>query len=310
MDLPGFARRRDDLVWTQRGRTLKADTPDVMITAQSAWYSARWTVTGVSHLLLPEEATLYISRSGAAHGYWRNAPPGMAGYFGYSDVPALMPILIGRNTRDAIKQHDSPSWATEQQDLRDTRESVALHIRGRSVETTTKIDNNDSGAIDDLLAIHHALIADHERLLDDWKSAADQLSGTVETRWPPLITVPRPHGSTTIALRWSPSTAMGSEAWLELTADARGAKLWSLELEPRATPNSIEIGERQFLVMGDIPIAKDALDRIVTRADLLSINVRRYVIVRIARSTPDVALLDSLLDLIGELCGAKSEPYR
>ena len=70
------------------------------------------------------------------------------------------------------------------------------------------------------------------------------------------------------------------------------------------------IAERPFLVMGDVPIAMDVLQRIVVRAEIMSIVIRRHVIVRSARSTPDVAVLDALLELIGELCGAKSEPYR
>ena len=309
MELPSFAQHPSDLMWTRRGRILKADTRDVMITAQSAWYSpARWTVSAVSHLLLPDEVTLYVSRGGGAHGYWRNAPPGIAGYFGYADAPALMPLLLGERARRAVKHHDTPPWSDPP--MEDTRGPVALHIHARNIETTTVTADNDRAVVDDLLAIHSALADDHAALIDAWKDAADQLHGTVANTWPPMLTVPRAHGSTTISLHGPSTPATGSEASIELVADARGAKLWSLEREPRSSPNSFAIADRDFLVMGDIPIAMDVLQRLVARAEIMSIIVRRHVIVRIARNTPDVGVLDAMLDLIGELCRAKSEPYR
>ncbi|HEY5946287.1 MAG TPA: hypothetical protein VIV40_12380 [Kofleriaceae bacterium] len=308
MELPSFALHRSDLMWTRRGRTLVAHAPDVTFTAQSAWYSSRWIIVGVSALMLPLDDSLYVSRAGGAHGYWRNAPPGLAGYFGYCDASALMPLLVGERTRTALKQHDTPPWSDPP--VEDTRQPVALHIHARSIETTTVTADNDRAVVDDQQAIHTALADDHAAMLDAWNDAADQLRGTIATAWPPLLTVPRAHGSTTIALEWPASPAAGCEASIELSADARGAKLWSLEREPRSTPNSIAIADREFLVMGDIPIAMDALQRIVARADILSIIVRRNVTIRIGRSTPDVGMLDALLELIGELCGAKSEPYR
>ena len=311
MELPGFARRREDLAWTRRGRILKADTPDVMITATAGWVSGRWTVVAVSQLLLPAEVTLYVSRSGGAHGYWRNAPPGMADYFGYCDAPALMPILIGPSTRAAIKLHDSPSWARgEHGELDDTREPVALHIRDRSVETTTKVDEADSGVIGDLLAIHRALVEDSERVLDDWRTAADRLQGSVVTAWPPVLSVPRGFGATTISLHGS-ATAYGlGVPTIELTADARGARLWLIEREPTPTRASILLADRPFLAIGEVPIAHDKLSRLVARTDILSITVRRHATIRIASHEPDVAKFDALLDLLGEICAAPAEPYR
>jgi hypothetical protein len=308
MELPSFAQHRSDLMWTRRGRLLVAHTADVTFSAQTAWYTRRWTIVGASTLALPVDDTVYVSRAGGAHGYWRNAPPGLGGYFGYCDAPALMPLLVGERTRRAVKHHDQPPWSDPP--VEDTRQPVALHIRARTIETTTATAENDRAVLDDLLAIHQALADDHAALLDAWKDAADQLRGTVATSWPPLLTVPRAHGSTTIELHWPASTASGSEASIELVADARGAKLWSLEREPRSTPNSIAIADRPFLVMGEIPIAMDVLQRIVARAEIMSIIVRRNVVVRIARSVPDVGVLDAVLELIGELCGAKSEPYR
>jgi hypothetical protein len=309
MELPSFALHRSDLAWTRRGRTLVAQTPDVTFTAQPAWYSSsRWTVVGVSSLALPVDDTLYICRAGGAYGYWRNAAPGLAGYFGYCDAPALMPLLVGERTRQAIKHHDTPPGPDPP--LEDTRYSVALHIKQRSVETTTVTAAADRAVLEDQLAIHQAMADDHAALLDAWKDAADQLHGSVATTWPPVLTVPRAHGSTTIALNWPLTTASGSEASIELTADARGAKLWSLEREPRKTPNSIAIADREFLVMGDIPVGMEILNKLVARAEIMSISVRRHVVVRIGRSTPDAGVLDALLELIGDLCGAKSEPYR
>lgn len=307
MELPGFARRRSDLVWTRRGRLLLSHTPDVTISAKSAWYwRRRWTVTGVSSLALPVDVTLFIAKSGGAHGYWRNAPPGIAGYFGYSDTPALMPILVRSRTRSALATHDSPSWSGPS--TPDTREPVELHVHERSIETETTTDDSDESVLDDQLAIHQALAADHADVLASWHSAAEELRGIVAQRWPPILTVPRAFGATTIALRWS--SGMQGAATIELTADARGAKLWLIEREASRTPASISLAGRPFLAVGEMPIALDKLARVAARAEILSIIVRRHVTVRIAQHEPDAEKLEAVLELIGSLCGSSSEPYR
>lgn len=304
MDLPAFA----DDSWTRHGRELQVKTAEVTFIARSHWYTpGRWTVTGTSPLALPAAITIYVARSGPAYGYWRNAPPGLSKYFGYCDAPALMSILVGPKTRRAISAHDG---RRSQLETDEPRETVELHVHGGNVETTTTVDSDNRHVIEDQLAIHRGLAEDHADLLASWQAAADRLGGSLATRWPPVLDVPRSHGATTIALRWSSSTAPGSEAAIELVADARGAKLWSLELEPRATPNSIRLGGREFLVMGDIPLPRDQLAKLIARADILSIIVRRHVTVTIARSTPDVDMLEALLDLIGALVNAPSEPYR
>jgi hypothetical protein len=311
MDAPAFARRRTDLVWTsraRRGRTLLARTPDVTITAQAAWYArSRWTVTSVSSLALPIDTALFVSKSGGAHGYWRNTAPGLSGYFGYCDLPALMPLLVGPRTRAALLAHDSPSWSSAPPSY-DTRAAVELHIRDRTVETRTRTYDVDSTVLDDQIAIHHALAADQEALLASWRKAADELHGMVSDPWPPLLTIPRAFGATMIGLRW-PSAGLGN-ATIDFSADARGAKLWLIEREPQPTPKCLVLADRPFLAVGEPTIALDKLARIVARTELLSINVRRHVTVRIAQYTPDPALLDAILELIGEICGAGADPYR
>ncbi len=54
----------------------------------------------------------------------------------------------------------------------------------------------------------------------------------------------------------------------------------------------------------------DQLARAVERADIMSIIVRRYVTVRIGLSSPDPGALEAVLELLGHICGANSEPYR
>jgi hypothetical protein len=302
IELPAFAKDRTELVWTQNGRTLNTHTTEVTFSAIAHWYAfGRWSLSATSPLALPEHVTAYVSRGGGGHhGYWRNAPIGLAGYFGYCDVPALMPIVIGPATRAALLAHDAG----------DTRTPVALHIHDGTIETTSKAAPDDRRALDDLIAIHHALATDHEDVLDSWKRAADALCGTLSTAWPPLLTVPRRFGSTTIALRWPPSTQAGSAPAIELAVDARGAKLWSIEREARPTPNARDIAGRPFLVMGHIPVAAEHLARVVARAEIMSIIVRRYVTVRIATHTPDPDVLEYVLELLGAICGAPTDPYR
>jgi hypothetical protein len=277
---------------------IEVRTPGAMFTARSPWYAHDWSVTGISALTVPFGVTVYVARAGVAHGYWRNASPGMRKYFGYCDAPALMPIIVGRRTRRAIVDHDN------------AHETVALHIRGDEIETTTKVDRNDASAIEDQLAIHRALAADHRDVVDAWRAAAEALGGRVVTSWPPVLTVPRAFGATTLVLRWSRSMQAAAWVGIEATADARGARLWSLEREIKASPNSVSIAGHPFLVMGEPPLSLEQMTRWLERIEIVSIDVRRNVTVGITGHMPDPVVLDALLELLGTLCNPASEPYR
>jgi hypothetical protein len=297
---PAFTTVSDGIAWTRKGRTLHARAQEVTFTAKRSWLTGRWIVTGVSPLALPTRVTLYISRTGRAHGYWRNAPAA-SGYFGFCDPPALMPVLVGPKTLEAIASHDKLN----------NEEDVALHICDGTVETMTKVDDDNDRVVAEQLAIHRALGADHEALLDTWLKAAEQLRGTVATAWPPTITIPREFGSTTIALRWPASTQAGEQATIEFTVDARGAKLWSLEREAHPSPSSRIIANRHFLVMGEVPSAiADQLARLIARTLVVSIHVRRHVVVRIVANAPDVDVIEDVLELLAGVCGGAPEPYR
>jgi hypothetical protein len=284
---------------------LQITTPDAIFTARSPWYSHDWIVTGISSLTLPVGVTLYVARAGGAHGYWRNAPPGLRDYFGYCDAPGLMPVIVGPRTRRAIVDHDR---AGTEHDIRN--ETVELHIRGDEIETTTKVDRGNRTVIESQLEIHRALAADQAAVLDAWRTTAEALGGRVVTSWPPVLSVPRPFGATTIALRWSPSTHVASPAVIEASADARGAKLWSLEREVKASPNSRSLSGHPYLVQGELPLSADQLEHVVRRVEIVSIDVRRNVTATIAGHEPDPASLEALLDLLGTLCSPPSEPYR
>src|SRR5690606_29946461 len=99
-------------------------------------------------------------------------------------------------------------------------------------------------------------------------------------------------GPITIALGWSTSERRAAPAWIELGADARRSPVWTMERQPGPIPNGTVLGQHVFLVTGDVPIDVATLDQVVARADILSIVVRRNVVVRIARSTPDAAILE------------------
>ena len=305
MEPPAFASDRDGLVWKHRRRVVEAKTGEVTFTARKKWYLlGRWELVATSTLPLPVDATIYISKTGGAHGYWRNSTVISDEYFSHCDAPALVPLLIGPKTRAAIKHHDEGRG-----ERLAARDPIAVHVRARNVETKTIVDGDDVNVVDEMLAIHKAIADDHTDVVDEWHAAADKLRGMVSTSWPPLLAVPRAFGSTLIALRWPASAHSSSSATIELSVDARKAKLWSME-QVVSAPNAKLIAKRPFLVMGDIPISVETLAGIVARAEILSINVRRHAIVRIAKHKPDPEILDDLLYLLGELCGDAAVPYR
>lgn len=299
MELPAFAKRRPEM-WSRHGRTLVGALDEVMFSAESPWLGGRWVLSATSALVLPEAVTAYVSKTGSAHGYFANAPIGLAGYFSFGDPPALMPVVVGARTRRAVVEHDRI----------ETRQPIVLHVHDRKIETVARVDADDTGALDAQLAIHEAVADDQEAVLAAWKQVGEELSGTLTSAWPPHLHVPRGYGGVEIALRWSPSTHASAQAVIEFLADARKAPLWSVEREPRPTPATIELAHRPFLVMGTIPMAMERLARVIELADVLSINVRRNITVRIAGVSPNAAIFDAVLEVIGELCGPPPEPYR
>ena len=215
----------------------------------------------------------------------------MGKLFAYADVPALMPLLVGRHARAALAP------------------SIALHIRGGNIETITHARVDDR-VIADHLALHRALAKDHEALLASWRAAAGELGGRVESAWPPVLAIPRMHGPATITLRWSDSPAIGSEAAIELGAHAHGAPLWSLRREAVDAPNCITIADQSYLVLGPFPIPLAELVALVARTGVTQIGVRRHATIRIGRTAPEPEVLAPLLGLLDAMCAATTDPYR
>src|SRR5687768_3779664 len=162
MEPPAFASDRDGLVWKHRRRVVEATAGEVTFTARRKWYLlGRWELVATSTLPLPVDTTIYISRTGGAHGYWRNSTIISDEYFSHCDAPALVPLLIGPKTRAAIKHHDEGHG-----DRLAARDPLALHVRARDVETKTIVDSDDREVVDDMLAIHKAIADDHTDVVD------------------------------------------------------------------------------------------------------------------------------------------------
>jgi hypothetical protein len=290
----------------------EANSGNVAFLAESHWYTSRWTVRGTSALILPLDIILYIAHGGAAHGYWSNVTVDIPNfldetYFAYCSLPALLPCLIGEQTVRAIAHHDD-ARATEYS-AGDEHQRVALHVRTRTIETTTLVREDSERVIADQLGIHRALAADQTATVDAWRTAADQLGGVLARTWPPVITVPRSLGPVTVALRWSTSERRGAAAWIELSADARHAPVWTMERQSGPIPNGTTIGGEDFLVTGKPPLDLSSLRTLVSRAKLFSIDVRRNISVHVARHVPDAGSIAQVIDVIGSLCGPGA-PYR
>lgn len=308
MTTPAFITR-GDLTWTRHGRGYEARRGDVTLTAETRWYSSAWTVRATSALALPIDVTLFVGRRHGSHGYWSNVHVDLRTrwskhYFAYCSVSPLASMLLGEATLRAIASHDA--HLENPDDPIADPPHVELHVRGGLVETTTVVPGDIDSVVDDQLAIHAALGADHAALLESWRVAAVALGGELVRAWPPVITVPAPFGTTTIELQWPSTEQRGAHASIALTVDARHAPLWNLE---PGIPNGTVIGGRVFLVTGQPPIDVQELARAVTEAGLVSIHVRRDIHVRIARSRPDAEELAIVLDAIAKLV-PPSAPYR
>jgi hypothetical protein len=309
---PAFA---EGVVWTQRdtewsrGERCSKTVDGVQLTAQSRWWGKQWKIAGESDFAVPEKMILFVSERGMDHGYWRDLLVGDAQfdarYFIFCDTPALLPIILGARTRDALRDSD-----------------IELYVRDNRVKTTSTCPDSDAGAFERHVAVHLALANDHHAFLASWKARMDDAQGRGDAVWPPTATLIRPTGKLTVNLAWTAPTTRDASDWdaaaqsmrTEITAhDDKARAQWSLREVDETTPCTHVLAGRRFVLAGKLPFAVAQLETIVDRAQLATIAVRENRITVGVHGVANARQIDGavrIVHLVVQATVESTSPYR
>jgi hypothetical protein len=280
----------------------------VRLTAQSKWWGKRSTITGESDFAVPEKMILFVSERGMDHGFWRDLRCGDAAFdarfFIFCDSPALLPIVLGARTREALRGGD-----------------IELYVRDNRV-TTIGVSTDIDAASDRHVAIHRALGDDHGAFLAGWKERISDAQGRADAVWPPSATLLRPAGSLIVNLAWSAPTTRDASDWesastsmrTEITAhDDKARAQWALREVDETTPCTHLLAGRRFVLAGKLPFPLAQLESIIDRAQLTTISVRENRITVGVRGIATARQIDGavrIVHLVIEATVESTSPYR
>ncbi len=268
-----------------------------------------WSVSA-SSLWPGERMTLYITAGTVRYGYWRDLLVGDAAFdrrhFVYSDNPALLPVIVGPETRRAITAA-GPRFA--------------LHVHRSQIVSEEQTDVVDEALAERHHAVHAALAADHARAIERWRGFAELFDGRVLAKWPPVLALYRPIGTIVMSLTWQLPQSTDLADWAscgeslasELVAE-RGAagSPWRLDPGLATIGAHRRIGDRHFEVTGEPALSRAELDDAVTRAGIRALRVDRLVTVELAGMVGDRARLEAAIRLMTRIVApsAPDSPYR
>lgn len=303
----------DAVTWkVNRGSKASGHAGGVMVSATRRTWSTDWILEATS-ALPGEKLTLYITRGPIGYGYWRDLLVGDrdfdARYFVYCDNPALLPLVVGPDTREAIE-------AAQMQ-------ALVLHVRHGLAVTESTVAQDAAPAVDGHLAVHRALASDHARVLERWRYIADRLNGRVLSKWPPVMTLLRPIGTINATVGWQLPEDPSGAAWAtaegslatELVAE-RGAAtegVWALTPGLPTIGACKRVGDRHFYVHGEPGLSWDELAQFVTRAGISELHVTdHHIAVRLAGMVLESARAEAAISLLSRLAApdAGESPYR
>ncbi len=274
----------------------------VTLIARSRWWGKRWTVTSESTFPVPEPLLLFASRKGMDHGFWRDYRIGDAAFdqrhFVFSDSPALLPLILGPQTRLAL------GVKTRLDD------ALSLYVVGGVSRVSGTNHGDDMTAVTRHLDVHRALAKDHEELMAAWTALLTKVHGRAEPHWPPAGILMNPVGALRLSLGWLPKDEDSLRT--KLTGeDGRARARWKLrEAEPFEDSN-LEIGHRRMILRGNPTLPKPQLDQLVDRAAIVSISCAAEVRVAV-RGVATETQLGNMVRVLEQVLKAADSgtPYR
>ena len=280
----------------------------VTVNLESRWWGNQFTATAVSEFVVPERLIVFISERGMDHGFWRDLPVGDptfdARFFVFCDSPALLPIICGEATRQAMSNTE-----------------VVLYVRDGRVKTTGLVRNTED-EIAKHVAVHRALGEDHKAFLASWKGRMDSAAGRADAVWPPTATLLRPSGALLVNLTWHAPKGRDGSDWDEaadsmrtlVTAhDDRERMRWTLREVSETTPCTHILAGRRFTLVGKLPFSLAQLEAIIRQGQLASISVHEKTITVGVHGIARAGQIEGavrVIHLVVEATADSSSPYR
>lgn len=300
--LPAFLQAAAGVTWQPASPGQRAQIAGVTVTARSRWWGKRWTVTSESSFPVPEPLVLFVSRKGMDHGFWRDYRIGDAAFdqrhFVFSDLPALLPLVIGPATRRAL---GAKTWLDD---------ALTLYVVGGIARVSGTNAGDDATAIARHLDLHHALAHDHEALRAAWATLVESAHGRADPHWPLAGTLMSPVGALRVSLAWS-SRDEDSLRTIMIGQPERRRARWKLrEAEPFEDGN-VAIGGRRMVLTGTPTIPRAQLDPLVERGAFVSIACANEVRVAV-RGVATEAQLGAMARALEHVLHAADSgtPYR
>lgn len=300
--LPPFLYARPDVAWRAASPGMRAVVDGVVVTARSRWWGKRWTTTSESTFPVPEPLLLFASRKGMDHGFWRDYRIGDPAFdqrhFVFSDSPALLPLILGPQTRRAL------GTKTRLDD------ALTLYVVGGVSRISGTNHGDDTTALARHLDVHRALARDHEELMAAWAALVEKVHGRAEPHWPPSGIVMNPVGALRLSLAWLPKDEDSLRTKLA-GQDGRPRARWKLrEAEPFDESN-LEIGHRRMVLAGTPTLPRAQLDQLVDRGAIVGISCAAEVEVAV-RGVATEAQLANMVRVLEQVLKAADSgtPYR
>ena len=280
---------------------------DFELTADKGVFASQWKISATSPLP-GERLTLYVTSGSVDHGYWRDLLVGDDAFdrrhFVYCDNPALLPLAVGVETRDAIVAAGP---------------RLALHVHRGRLETEERTDDYGPAVVRRHHDVHLAFAADHARAIARWERYAEAFEGRVLAKWPPVLALMRPVGAVIVSLTWR--VPDGSDAdWpraaaslsTELLVDGASGPAWRLDEGLATIGAHHKIGHRWFDVHGEPTLSRTELGHAIERADIVSLRVDRQITMRLAGMIAERARLEAAITLASRIVApdAPDSPYR
>lgn len=277
---PEFVRARKDGAWQVASRTLSGTCAGVDITGERRWWGGRWALTSAAPFPVPETLILFVSVSGMEHGFWRDLLVGDPGFdrshFIFCDTPALLPLVLGPATRQALR------------DSEEIRDALTLYVRGGVTRVMGTSSEDDPRAIDRHLAVHHALAEDHRACLASWQELMTSSHGRADATWPPVATIMSRTGTLNVYASWTAPTTRDGADW-ERSADSLRTHLkghdgktrrqWTMVEMAPGIAGTHQLGSRHVTIFGVPSISIPVLDDLVHMGNIVAIRAGAEVAV-------------------------------
>jgi hypothetical protein len=308
-----FLEARRDGGWKVATRSLTGQIAQVAFTGERRWWGGRWVLTSTGPFPVAEEMIVFASRKGMDHGFWRDIDVGDGSfdhrYFLFSDLPALLPMVLGRATRTALEDHAQLADALE------------LYVRGGLVRVHGSNTPDDATAIARHLAIHAALARDRASWLESWQQLIVAAHGRAHLEsWPPTATIMSRTGTLAVHLSWDAPTTRDGADWdasrHSLRTHVRGhddreRRRWSLREAGAGQAATHELAGRRFVIFGQPSFSLPAVSQLLSEAPIVALQSGLHVAVTL-RGIPSARHLEASVRMIERLLdpAGSSSPYR